>query len=420
MLDTEMPCNVNTEPADAIIEPAEDIQVEIEDVSDFQSEVAEQEVIESEKLEGVAESLEAYSQLLKQAGDKGITKQSAAMMRIGMKQIDIRLGISSEALSLEAFKTCSMSDGLQTTTVSVEDVKERVQALGKRIMEFIVKLIERAKVIYQKLAGPKAKAKQTAQQLIAASRAFPAYPGGKMRGSIPDNVSEDLRKKAEEIQSRKGDVDEESTKIKIEDPRNIVADGENTYDTIANEKAYIVFLYDRLPKALMSVMKFATSNVGKGNAQEYIESVLEHTHTEMTGVTQASIGQEFLPGSIRLSWDMDNLGFKIIKGTDAEGPIEVELRPASAITKFAQECESVLGIMTDDAAVNRHNSELQKLSNDLGAKLTVELDDPAVFGAISSLITKIRSLDVISQVERQIVTSVYAKLNIAKHELIKY
>ncbi len=420
MLDTEMPCTVNTEPAETIIEPAEDIQVEIEDVSDFQNDVAEQEVVESEDLEGVAESLEAYSQLLKQAGDKGITKQSAAMMRIGMKQIDARLNIKREALSLEGFKTCTMRDGLQTTTVSMEDVKERVKELGKRIVEFIARLIERAKAIYQKLAGPKVKTQKAAQQLIAASRAFPAYPGGKMRGSVPENVSEDLKKKAAEIKERKGDIDEESKKIRIEDTTNIVADGENTYDTITTEKAYAVFLYDRLPKALMSVMKFAKDNVGKGDASEYIESVLDHTHSEMTKVVQASIGQDFLPGSIRLSWDMENLGFKIIQGTDSNGPIEVDLRPASAITKFAQECETVLAVMTDDASVNRHNGELQQLSDSLGAKLVTELDDPAVFGAITSLITKIRSLDVLAQVERQIVTSVFAKLAIAKHELTKY
>lgn len=98
---------------------------------------------EQARVEDAAVALEAYRQLIKDAGPDGISRQAAAFMAVGMAQIDKALGIekSQFTAALESYDSTPRSAIQRAAEVSVEAIGEKLKEAGKAIIEVIKRII---------------------------------------------------------------------------------------------------------------------------------------------------------------------------------------------------------------------------------------------------------------------------------------
>ncbi|MFO5979675.1 hypothetical protein ACLBSL_33935, partial [Klebsiella pneumoniae] len=70
-----------------------------------------------------------YIDLLNTAGDRRITKQSAAFMHVTLESIDKLIGF--EKISIEDFNA-TPSSAMRFVNISQEEIKERIESIGKK------------------------------------------------------------------------------------------------------------------------------------------------------------------------------------------------------------------------------------------------------------------------------------------------
>lgn len=93
-------------------------------------------------------SIESYIELLKQAGDKGISRQSAAFMQVDLARIDKALG--TQSLGLESFNASPRS-ACQQTTISLEGLGDKLKAVGSKAVEIFEALWAKLMEFYGKV-----------------------------------------------------------------------------------------------------------------------------------------------------------------------------------------------------------------------------------------------------------------------------
>jgi hypothetical protein len=176
---------------------------------DSEEELAEEEAYledeqRSEELGEAQSTLEAYVGLLKQAGSKGISKQSAAFMAVGMKRVDRILG-DKKSLGLEAFDATPRS-AASNTTVSLEDLKEKLAEAGKKIVEIFQALREKFAAWYEKFFS---KTDAVLQKAVAVDKAAaaPEEEGAKGKpSSIPAHGRNVMFAKGDELSDMAGET----------------------------------------------------------------------------------------------------------------------------------------------------------------------------------------------------------------------
>ncbi|AEH03524.1 internal head protein [Pseudomonas phage PhiPA3] len=88
----------------------------------------------------VQQSMEAYAALLKQTGLEGISQQTAAFLRVGLKDAERKLGVTGLVAGLESYDATPRS-AIQKATVSTEDLKAYAKQAFEKVMELIRKLL---------------------------------------------------------------------------------------------------------------------------------------------------------------------------------------------------------------------------------------------------------------------------------------
>lgn len=423
MPDCTAPNTTNTLPAEPILEP---VDPEVEDLQLLTEEdILEVKIVEveGEDLEAVSESLEAYSALLKEAGAKGITHQSAAFMRVGMNHVDHILGYSKSSTGLESYKTSTLRDGLRHVVISQEDIKERAKETVTKFIEFIKKLFAKAMELWDQVAGPKTKVAAKAETLKETVKVYPAYPGGRMRGEVPSDAPEDLKKHAEEIKSR-GESDKETGKIKIDNAGAVFAGSTNTYNTIDRELAYITFIHETWPKAQLRILAKLLQQAKTANsADDFMYEAIVEVHEEILSLTNSSIGDKTLPGGKALIWKEDITEFVVntIEYTGSDS-IEVDLRSSSELAKFT---DSISKLITSGPFSKTPKA---KEIEDAAARVTGALIDNRnmaekilpVMNAFVMLVRKFQSVTTFAALDQATLRSLNLKLEIAKRELLSY
>ncbi|AEH03522.1 internal head protein [Pseudomonas phage PhiPA3] len=424
-LEQQPPCNVNDELADTIIEPNDEI---IEDSSDFVNVDPEVEVLndEAEELASVNEALEAYSVLLKQAGEKGINRQTAAIMAVGMRNIDRKLGFDNPGFGLEEFNSATPRDGRQQVVISIEDIKERGKVLFEKLKEFFNKLMAVAKQVWERVAGARVKTERKAQYLLTAIPKFPGYPGGKFRGEVPPvpaGVRSNLPNLAD---NRKEATDKDSFEVVINTPAPVFADGKNTYDNIDREKRYIKLLSNGLPRFYRDIFVKVREVIRSGNDDsDLMVSILDYVHRAAELVLKTGLAGESLPGNRQLVWDKEALSFALVEsdGTVPES-ITLDLRPNTRLKALAKDIHSFSGepwTADREKAMKEVSGDYQAVVSDLNRVFADDVERAQrLAGAIMTLMQKVYKPGLFANVEVAVVRALSAKLEIVEAELASY
>lgn len=136
---------------------------------------------DTERYESATATLEAYIGLMQSAGSAGITRQSAAIMNVGLKQIYKTLDIGDVGTGLESY--ISGDD----TTVSIESLKEKAKAAGKWIWEKIIKAVKALYAFGESLVGKVAQVHAKAKELAEAVKNNKTVAG--VEFELPINLS---------------------------------------------------------------------------------------------------------------------------------------------------------------------------------------------------------------------------------------
>ena len=432
MLDNDLPSNVNTVPAEPVIEPTED-------VSDFENVITSSDDVETQALadeaaglDSVQESLEAYRSLLEEAGTKGITHQSAAFLKVGLQQVDSVLGYKSQNTSLESFNTSNLRDTLRHVVISQESVSERFEELGDKAIEFIKKLLEHLNNLFVRYANGSRNTQLKTEYLLNNISKFPAYPGGKMSGVIdapPVGVRSTLDKIAEKIKTR-GESDSQSGKITINNADRLFANGVNTYNNVDAERRYLVFFSQgywtycmkKLASKIQSIILAKTDRHNDDNGKDIEQELNEAMDEIFAQPLDHYIGDTHLPGNQKITWSVDE-GLSMVQGKAAENDtVELDIRPRARLAKLLAECNKLMEQDWDAETKKALREFSEQMSIVVGTLSSATSGDSSKYmNVVSSIIRKhTPSPELISKLLNIIHRSVALKVELIEAELQQY
>lgn len=132
---------------------------------------------DTERYEDAATALEAYIDLLQQAGPDGISRQSAAILNAGLNQVYKTLGLETHSTGLESYISCSPRDRMYNVVVSVEDIKQKAKDAVKWLWEKIIKAAKALFAFGESLVGKVAQVYNKAKELAEAIKSNKTVAG---------------------------------------------------------------------------------------------------------------------------------------------------------------------------------------------------------------------------------------------------
>lgn len=138
---------------DATLQPegVNEVSVEID-------EIETEDNLQNQEYETIASAntaLESYIDILKTSD--GLTRQSAAILNVGLNNCFKTLGLKQESTGLEDYVSCNSLDARTQATVSIESLLEKAKAGIKKAIEWIIERLKKLKAWYNGF-GRKAKA----------------------------------------------------------------------------------------------------------------------------------------------------------------------------------------------------------------------------------------------------------------------
>ncbi len=137
---------------DATLQPegVDEVSVEID-------EIETEDNLQNQEYETIASAntaLESYIDILKTSD--GLTRQSAAILNVGLNNCFKTLGLKQQSTGLEDYVSCNSLDARTQATVSVESLLEKAKAGIKKAIEWIIERLKKLKAWYDNF-GRKAK-----------------------------------------------------------------------------------------------------------------------------------------------------------------------------------------------------------------------------------------------------------------------
>lgn len=143
---------------DATLQPegVDEVSVEID-------EIETEDNLQNQEYETIASAntaLESYIDILK--SNDGLTRQSAAILNVGLNNCFKTLGLKQESTGLEDYVSCNSLDARTQATVSIESLLEKAKAGIKKAIEWIIERLKKLKAWYNGFGN---KAKKTKEEI---------------------------------------------------------------------------------------------------------------------------------------------------------------------------------------------------------------------------------------------------------------
>lgn len=137
---------------DATLQPegVDEVSVEID-------EIETEDNLQNQEYETIASAntaLESYIDILKTSD--GLTRQSAAILNVGLNSCFKTLGLKQQSTGLEDYVSCNSLDARTQATVSIESLLKKAKAGIKKAIEWIIERLKKLKAWYDGF-GNKAK-----------------------------------------------------------------------------------------------------------------------------------------------------------------------------------------------------------------------------------------------------------------------
>lgn len=244
-------------------------------------------------------AVERFYYAVEEAGPDGLSSQARTALRIGLNQLKLPgVNISNE--------------NFVDLNISAEDLKEQLAAIGRKIMEVIEKLIDKAKEIGSRIMSG-------------------------IDGVI--NEAEELIKRAKDgIRSKVSNELHNDSQIAISAPDILWADGKFCVEDCHSELEVIKFFQTTWPKYAEQQI-----NRAKGMVSEYdVESGNSDNfkaNADFIGNHQSlvtNITQLVLPGNKKIAFKYVALGPELVEAEGAKPApetLELDVRDANAIQK---------------------------------------------------------------------------------------
>lgn len=128
---------------------------ELEEVDDSDEDLEK----EFEQVESAKTALESYVQLLKQVGPEGISRQTTAILNLGLKHTYAQLGLQLPTTGLEDYANGSL------VMVSLEELEEKKKGILARLWELILKGLRAVGDFFKKVFSKAEKVKEKAEEV---------------------------------------------------------------------------------------------------------------------------------------------------------------------------------------------------------------------------------------------------------------
>lgn len=248
-------------------------------------------------------SLECFVDLLNTAGDKGITKQAAAFMHVTLESIDKLLGF--ENISTEDFNATPNS-AMRFVTISQEEIKERIEKIGKKILTLIMHVIEQAKLAAQRvLTGIKAVEDKT-DELIEKAKSLINKPTISNERVTPDF----------------------DMSIKIDNPKMLFIGNEFVLDDLTNETKVSQFLAKEWPSIAKSNIDKAVKLIKEYDLEDNELDKFKESFEFIGEANQLDkIKDTSLPGNSKLIFQKDKYAPRLGEDSHGDGPETITIEP---------------------------------------------------------------------------------------------
>lgn len=311
---------------------------ESEQEPDMSDDIVSSKLKELEQLVTDRVALERFYGAVVDAGKDGLTAQAEEALKIGIG----RLNLQGVQISNESYVDLN---------ISAEDLKEQLQAIGKKIMEVIESLIEKAKEFGAKIMSGIENVKNEAEELINRAKQRSRGPVKQVSNELHDN-----------------------SKISIGNPSILWADGELCLDDCRSETEVIKFFQGVWPKYAEQQIKRAKDMVGEydvesGNSDNF------KANADFIGNHESLVNQitkVILPGNMKVAFKYVALGPELVPAegaAEAPSTYELEVRDSNAIQKTLRsniERMNALGqLFKAEAEVLQQMKELSKGVSDL-------------------------------------------------------
>lgn len=146
---------------DATLQPegVDEVSVEIDEI-EIEDNLQNQEY---ETIASANAALESYIDILK--SNDGLTRQSAAILNVGLNNCFKTLGLKEESTGLEDYVSCNSLDARTQATVSIESLLEKAKAGIKKAIEWIIERLKTLKTWYDNIGNKAKKTKAEAEDL---------------------------------------------------------------------------------------------------------------------------------------------------------------------------------------------------------------------------------------------------------------
>lgn len=245
-------------------------------------------------------AVERFYNALTDAGSDGLTSQAQEALKISLGHLNLPgLKISNE--------------NFVDLNISAEDLKEQLAMIGKKIMEIINALIEKAQTFASKIMSGIEGVKNTAEELLDRAKS------GVSRNRSSNELHDDAT-------------------INIGNPGILWADGEFCIDDCRSETEVIKFFAHTWPKYVEQQIKRAKDMIGEydvesGNSDNF------KANADFIGNHQSlvsNITQLVLPGNKKIAFKFVALGPELVEAEDAEQAPEgysINVRSSNEIQK---------------------------------------------------------------------------------------
>lgn len=244
-------------------------------------------------------AVERFYHAVEEAGPDGLSSQARAALRIGLNQLKLPgVNISNE--------------NFVDLNISAEDLKEQLAAIGRKIMEVIEKLIDKAKELGSRIMSG-------------------------IDGVI--NEAEELIKRAKDgIRSKISNELHNESQIAISAPSILWADGHFCVEDCRSELEVIKFFQNIWPKyaeqqinrAKVMVSEYDVESGNSDNFKANADFIGNH-QSLVTNITQL-----VLPGNKKIAFKYVALGPELVEAEGAKpapDTLELDVRDSNAIQK---------------------------------------------------------------------------------------
>lgn len=250
----------------------------------------------ADELLDMQHALEHYSQLMRQTGLDGMTKDNAAFMQVGVKLIQKSLG-TDVAISTESFDSIDPRSNRIKVTISSESVKELASKAYDMFMEAIKKLVALIKKGWEFLAD------------------------------YSLNLEKDIQKQRDRIKDlKRSSIDQE---LKVRNPTFLFADGEEVYPEVKGLVGLAHFAMKAYPRAMEQYFsKVGTYIKGLDVTDLGEEEVNGNIHAiskPLSDLAKDSTVKALFQGNYQVDIAEDNLSFGMKQADGKSAPAEVEL-----------------------------------------------------------------------------------------------